>query len=81
MIAAGGLGMFLVQSAMNAGGLLAAQPGLTLADPVLSVLWGAMVFHERVRGGILILPEVASLALVAGAVIALARSPLLSQSG
>ncbi len=81
MIAAGGLGMFLVQSAMNAGGLLAAQPGLTLADPVLSILWGALVFRERVRGGILIMPEVASLALVAAAVIALARSPLLAESG
>jgi drug/metabolite transporter (DMT)-like permease len=80
MIAAGGLGMFLVQSAMNAGGLLAAQPGLTMADPVLSILWGALVFHERVRGGVLIIPEVASLALVAAAVVALARSPLLAES-
>jgi hypothetical protein len=73
--------MVLVQSAMNAGGLLAAQPGLTLADPVLSILWGVMVFHERVRGGALIMPEVTSLTLVAAAVIALARSPRLSESG
>jgi drug/metabolite transporter (DMT)-like permease len=80
MIAAGGLGMFLVQSAMNAGGLLAAQPGLTLADPVLSILWGVLFFSEQVRGGLFIIPEVASLAVVAIAVIALARSPLLAQS-
>ena len=80
MIAAGLLGMFLVQSAMNAGGLLAAQPGLTLADPVLSVLWGVLVFGETVRGGGFIVGEVISLAVVAAAVIALARSPLLSQS-
>jgi hypothetical protein len=81
MIAAGMLGMFLVQSAMNAGRLLAAQPGLTLADPVLSVLWGVLAFGERVRGAWFIVPEVISLAVVAAAVIALARSPLLSESG
>jgi hypothetical protein len=56
MIAAGVFGMFLVQSAMNAAQLLAAQPGLTLADPVLSILWGVMAFHERIRGGWLIVP-------------------------
>jgi drug/metabolite transporter (DMT)-like permease len=80
MIAAGAIGMFLVQSAMNAGKLLAAQPGLTLADPVLSVLWGVLAFHETVRGGVFIVPEVISMAIVAAAVIALARSPLLSEA-
>jgi hypothetical protein len=72
--------MLLVQSAMNAGGLLAAQPGMTLADPVLSVLWGVLAFHEGVRGGWFVVPEVISLAIVAAAVIALARSPLLADS-
>jgi drug/metabolite transporter (DMT)-like permease len=81
MIAAGGLGMFFVQSALNAGNLLAAQPGLTLADPVLSILWGVLAFHERVRGGWFVLPEAACLAVMAAAVITLARSPLLSDSG
>jgi len=78
MIAAGLLGVFLVQSALNAGGLIAAQPGLTLSDPVISVLWGVFAFHEEVRGGWYILPEVAAAAIVGGAVIALARSPLLA---
>jgi drug/metabolite transporter (DMT)-like permease len=81
MIAAGALGMFLAQSAMNAGGLLAVQPGLTLADPVLSVLWGVLAFHEKVQAGWFVVPEVISLAIVAAAVIALARSPLLAESG
>jgi drug/metabolite transporter (DMT)-like permease len=80
MIAAGVFGMFVVHSVMNAGGLLAAQPGLTLADPVLSVLWGVLVFRETVRGGGFIAPEVISLAVVAAGVIALARSPLLAES-
>lgn len=51
MIAAGVLGVFLVQSAMNAGRLIAAQPGLTLSDPIVSILWGVLVFGERVRDG------------------------------
>jgi drug/metabolite transporter (DMT)-like permease len=78
MIATGVLGMFLLQSAMNAGRLIAAQPGLTLSDPIVSVLWGVLVFGERVRAGwFLILAVVSGLALAA-AVVALARSPLLS---
>ncbi len=80
MVAAGLLGMFLVQSALNAGGLIAAQPGLTLADPVISVLWGVFAFHESVRGGWYILPEVAAAAVMATAVLALARSPLLADA-
>jgi hypothetical protein len=43
--------MFLLQSAMNAGRLVAAQPGLTLTDPIVSILWGVLVFHEQVRTG------------------------------
>lgn len=78
MIISGVLAMFLLQSAVNAGRLISAQPGLTLSDPIVSILWGALVFHERLRGGWLILPSVAcGLGLVA-AVVVLARSPLLS---
>lgn len=80
MVAAGLLGMFLVQSAMNAGSLIAAQPGLTLADPVISVLWGVLAFHERVRGGWYIAPELICAVVVGAAVVALARSPLLAES-
>ncbi len=80
VVAAGLVGMFLVQSALNAGGLIAAQPGLTLADPVISVLWGVFAFHENVRGGWYIAPEVAVAALLAVAVVTLARSPLLADA-
>jgi EamA domain-containing membrane protein RarD len=64
---------------MNAGRLIAAQPGLTLADPIVSILWGVLVFNERVRGGWLIAPTVASILVLAIAVIVLSRSPLLSR--
>lgn len=78
MIAVGVLGMFLMQSAMNAGRLIAAQPGLTLSDPIVSILWGILVFDERPRGGWFIaLAVTGGLALV-GAVVILAHTPLLS---
>ncbi len=81
MVASGALGMFLTQSAMNAGPLIAAQPGLTLSDPLISVLWGVMAFQEQVRQGWYILGEVASAGIIVAGVIMLARSPLLSDDG
>jgi drug/metabolite transporter (DMT)-like permease len=78
MIAAGAGAMFLLQSAMNAGRLVAAQPGLTLTDPVVSILWGVLVFHEQVRTGWFLAPAAAGGLVVAGAVLVLARSPLLA---
>jgi drug/metabolite transporter (DMT)-like permease len=80
MIAAGALGMFLAQSAMNAGSLVAAQPGLTLTDPVVSVVWGVLVFHEHVRGGLYGGLAAVCGIIIAGAAVGLARSPLLSES-
>jgi drug/metabolite transporter (DMT)-like permease len=79
MVAAGALGMFLTQSALNAGPLIAAQPGLTLSDPLISVLWGVTVFHEQVRQGWYIPGEVSCAAVLVAGVIMLARSPLFSQ--
>jgi drug/metabolite transporter (DMT)-like permease len=81
MIAAGVLGMFLTQAAMNAGQLIAAQPGLTLSDPLISVLWGVLVFHEQVRQGWYILGEVFFAGVIVAGVVMLARSPLLADGG
>jgi drug/metabolite transporter (DMT)-like permease len=80
MIAAGVLGMLLTQSAMNAGPLIAVQPGLTLSDPLISVLWGVLLFHEQVRQGWYVIGEVATAAVLVGGVIMLACSPLLEDS-
>ncbi|MFR0357590.1 DMT family transporter [Streptomyces sediminimaris] len=81
MIIVGAGAMFLLQSAMNAGRLLATQPGLTMADPVVAILWGVLIFHEQVRGGLFILLAVLAAAAVATAVMVLSRSPLLSAEG
>jgi hypothetical protein len=41
--------MWLLQNALHAGKLVAAQPGMTLLDPVVSIIWGAGVprIHAR----------------------------------
>jgi drug/metabolite transporter (DMT)-like permease len=80
MIVTGVLGMFLLQSAMNAGPLIAAQPGLTLTDPIVSILWGVLIFGERVRGGWFIAPAVVGGLVMAIAVVVMARSPLLADA-
>jgi drug/metabolite transporter (DMT)-like permease len=78
MVAVGVLGFFLTQAALNAGQLIAAQPGLTLSDPLISVLWGTLVFHEAVRQGWWIIGEVVFAGVIVAGVVMMARSPLLS---
>ncbi|MGW0083055.1 DMT family transporter [Streptomyces sp. NPDC003393] len=78
MIVAGAGAMFLLQSAMRAGRLLASQPALTLSDPVVAILWGVLVFGEAVRGGLYIVLSVVAAGVVAAAVVVLTRSPLLA---
>lgn len=78
MIAAGLLGMFLLQGAFNAGSLVAAQPGVTATDPIVSILWGTVVFGETVRGGLYLLLAAAAVGLIAAGVAELARSPLVT---
>jgi len=43
----------------------------------VSIIWGVLAFGERVRGGPFIFMDVICLAVIAGAVLSLARSPLL----
>lgn len=74
MIVAGGFSMWLLQNAMAAGKLAAAQPGFTLTDPVVAILWGIFIFDEQVRQGWYMLLAVLSFALMVGAVVALSRT-------
>ena len=70
------LGVLLMQWAVHSGPLLASQPGFTLMDPLVSILWGVLVYEERVRtGGWLALATVGGLAVGSGVAL-LARSPL-----
>lgn len=81
MILAGILGMFLMQNALHAGRLIVAQPGITLADPAVAIVWGVVVFHESTSGGLALLGAIASAAVMVGGVVVLARSPLLADEG
>jgi drug/metabolite transporter (DMT)-like permease len=77
MVASGLLAMFLLQSAVHAGSLIAAQPGLTLCDPVVSILWGVLAFGEQVSRGLPLLLAAGGGVLTGASVLVLARSPLL----
>ncbi len=79
-ISFGVLGVVLVQAALHAGRLVAAQPGITLMDPLVSTLWGVLVFNEQTRTGIyLVVAALGAFAMLAS-VLVLARSPLLESS-
>lgn len=69
-VAAGVLGMFLMQSALQAGKLVAAQPGITLLDPFSAIVWGVVGFGEHARSGIfLVLAVLAGAGMAAGALV------------
>jgi drug/metabolite transporter (DMT)-like permease len=77
-IACGLLGLVLVQWALHTGPLLAAQPGFTLMDPLVSILWGVLVFNELTRTGPWLVGATVGGIGVGVGVMLLARSPLLA---
>jgi drug/metabolite transporter (DMT)-like permease len=70
----------LLQSSLDAGLLLATEPGLTLANPLVAVAWGVLVFGEHVRGGAWLVGAVAGAVLLAAGTVLLSRSPVLEAS-
>jgi drug/metabolite transporter (DMT)-like permease len=73
--AVGLLAFWMDQNAVNAGRLAAAQPGITLGDPVVSIAWGVTVFQETTRsGGWLAAAVICGVAMSVAAVV-LASSP------
>lgn len=74
------LGLVLVQWALHTGPLLAAQPGFTLMDPLVSILWGVLVFNETTRTGWVLLPATLSAIAVGVGLLFVARSPLFAST-
>jgi hypothetical protein len=69
-------GVLIMQWALHSGPLVAAQPGFTLLDPLVSILWGVLVYEEQTRTGAwLVLATFGGVAVGAGVAL-LARSPL-----
>lgn len=77
MIATGGAAMYLLQNALQAGTLVAVQPGLTLTDPLVSIIWGVIVFHEHVNGGLWYLVAVVAGGMLILGTVWLSNSPLI----
>ena len=73
-VVAGVASVILIQAALHAGTLVAAQPGITLLDPLVALLWGTIVLGETTRTGpILLLAALGALGIVGG-VLLLVRS-------
>lgn len=75
-VAAGSISFYLLQNALVAGKLVAVEPGLTLANPIVAVTWGLVVFGEQARGGAAVGSAIGGVLLAVGVVL-LARSPVL----
>lgn len=80
MVVSGILGMVLVQNALQAGRLVAAQPGITLLDPVAAVGWGVFAFHEKINGGLWWVAIGTGAAAMAIGTALLATSPVLQSA-
>jgi hypothetical protein len=80
LVGAGAIGIWLMQSAFNAGPLPHSLPAIAAGEPLVGLLLGALVFGDRIQisSGELALQAGGIVALVAG-VILVGRAPALSQ--
>ncbi len=79
LLAAGLIGLLLIQSSLHAGPITASQATLTIVDPLASVLIGIWLFHDRLHAAQWRLPvELVAIAIVVAGVIFLSRSPLVA---
>jgi hypothetical protein len=79
MAGAGLISLFLLQNALQSGTLVAAQPALTTADPIVGVLLGIALFGDHVRQGWWLLLAVAGFAAMTLASVELSRSGAMSR--
>jgi drug/metabolite transporter (DMT)-like permease len=77
-IGSGITGVVVMQWALHTGPLLAAQPGFTLMDPLVSILWGVLVFNETTNTGVWLVGATAAAIALGIGVSVLAHSPLLT---
>lgn len=73
MAGAGIAALTVLQQAYGAGTLAAAQPGVTIADPIMAVLLGVFLFGEEIRTGWLVPLEVIGVAAIVAGAIELSR--------
>jgi drug/metabolite transporter (DMT)-like permease len=80
LVGAGAIGIWLMQSAFNAGPLQESLPAIAAGEPLVGLLLGVLVFGDRIQisTGELAMQAGGIVALVAG-VILVGRAPALSQ--
>jgi len=76
MVATGIASFFLVQNALQAGSLVAAQPPISTIDPLVSVAYGVLLFGENLRTGVWLAPALVGGLIILFGSMALSRSPL-----
>src|SRR5215469_14170619 len=74
---AGVVAAFLLENAYQAGPLTASEPGITLVDPLVSTIWGIVVFGETVNHGTALALTALPAIAVATGVFLLSRSHVL----
>lgn len=79
MVFAGLASLYLLQNALHAGTLVAAQPAITIADPVAGVGLGVALFNDQVRLGAWLVLEIAGLLAILLGSAELAQSPVLGR--
>ena len=80
LVGAGAIGIWLMQSAFNAGPLQVSLPAISAGEPLVGILLGVVVFGDRIQvsEGMLAIQAGGIAALVVG-VIMVGRAPALSQ--
>lgn len=76
-IAVGLVSFYLLQNSLNSGLLVATEPGLTLANPLVAVIWGLLVFGEQGRSGPWLIGTAVGTLMLVGGTLLLSRSPVL----
>ncbi|MET8770002.1 DMT family transporter [Streptomyces sp. NPDC004658] len=71
---AGAASVILLENALQAGPLAAAQPALTIGDAVVSLSLGVFLFGERIRTGWWLLPEACGALMIVAGVLVLSRA-------
>ncbi|MEV6612017.1 DMT family transporter [Kutzneria sp. NPDC051319] len=77
LVVLGPASFLLLQNTLQAGPLVASQPGMTLSNPLVATAWGFTVFGEHARGGGWLAGEILGAALIAVGTLTLVRSPVL----
>jgi hypothetical protein len=72
--------LFLLQNALQAGSLVAAQPPLTLGDALISVAYGVSVFDESLRTGGWLAVQIVCVLLIAVGCVEISRSMARTQA-